>query len=317
MADLLRGFITADWVHSVDFSTLERVYSSHISSDLQERHNDILWRVQWPHGMLYIYLLLEFQSTVDLAMAVRIQVYIGLLYEGLLRSGQRTPNGKLPPIVPIVLYNGQRRWTAALDIAELIEDMPGGLATYRPHQQYVLIDEARYSESQLASMHNLVAALFRLEQSSTPTDIQRILTALIAWLQDPEHVSIRRAFTVWLKRVLLPGRLPTVTIPEVNELEEMQSMLAERVLEWTQQWKEEGLQAGRQEGLQQGLQQGLAVERALLVRQTHRRFGEASAQALAPLLERRTTPEALAEIGEWIVTYETGEALLARVRAES
>jgi flagellar biosynthesis/type III secretory pathway protein FliH len=89
-------------------------------------------------------------------------------------------------------------------------------------------------------------------------------------------------------------------------------MLAERVLEWSQQWKEEGLQQGRQEGLQQGL----AVERALLLRQAQKRFGEASAQALAPLLERRMTPEALAEIGEWIVTYDTGEALLARVRAE-
>jgi flagellar biosynthesis/type III secretory pathway protein FliH len=97
-------------------------------------------------------------------------------------------------------------------------------------------------------------------------------------------------------------------------------MLAERVMEWTQQWKEEGLQQGLQEGLQQGLQeglqQGLAAERALLLRQTRKRFGDAYAQALAPLLERRDNPEELAEIGEWIVTYDTGEALLARVRAE-
>lgn len=33
---------------------------------------------------------------------------------------------------------------------------------------------------------------------------------------------------------------------------EVQTLLAERVIEWTQQWKEAGLRAGRQEGLQQG-----------------------------------------------------------------
>jgi hypothetical protein len=93
-------------------------------------------------------------------------------------------------------------------------------------------------------------------------------------------------------------------------------MLAERVLEWTQQWKEEGLQAGRQEGLQQGLQQGLAAERGLLLRQARKRFGEACALALVPLLEMRQNPEELAEIGEWLVTYDTGAALLARVRGE-
>ena len=67
---------------------------------------------------LYVYLLLEFQSTVDTYMAVRIQTYVGLLYEGLMRSGQLTPGGRLPPVVPIVLYNGRGTWTAALDVAE-------------------------------------------------------------------------------------------------------------------------------------------------------------------------------------------------------
>ena len=96
---------------AVDLATLERVHSSHISTDLRERDDDMLWRVRWQHTWLYVYLLLEFQSTVDTYMAVRIQTYVGLLYEGLIRSGQLTPAGQLPPVVPIVLYNGRGRWT--------------------------------------------------------------------------------------------------------------------------------------------------------------------------------------------------------------
>ena len=135
---------------------------------------------------------------------------------------------------------------------------------------------------------------------------------------------------MWLQRVLLPARLPAVPIPEMQELVEVQSMLAERVIEWTQQWKEEGLREGRREGLQQGLQEGLqqgllqglqqglqqalAAERALLVRLARTRFGEACAQALAPILETYTDTEALADIGEWIVSADSSEVLLARVQ---
>jgi flagellar biosynthesis/type III secretory pathway protein FliH len=125
---------------------------------------------------------------------------------------------------------------------------------------------------------------------------------LMAWLHEPAHTSLRRAFTVWLRRVLLPARLPAVSIPELQDLGEVQTMLAERVIEWTQQWKEEGLREGRREGRQQGLQegrqQGLAAERTLLMRQARRRFGEACAEALAPLLARCEETEALAEVGE-------------------
>lgn len=97
-------------------------------------------------------------------------------------------------------------------------------------------------------------------------------------------------------------------MPEVEDLAEVHAMLAERVREWTQQWKEAGLR--------EGLQQGLVTARALVPRLTSRRFGEAYAHALAPILETIDNPEVLAEIGEWIVTYETGDAFLARVRAQ-
>jgi hypothetical protein len=310
MADLLRGFVKDDWVHLVDLTTLERVPTSQVSDDLRERDDDILWRVRWPEGWVYIYLLVEFQSTVYRYMAVRVATYETLLYEGLIRSRQLTASGHLPPVSPIVLYNGRTRWTAPRDLAELIASVPDALTAYRPRRPYLLIEERRYSEPTLAPMHNLVAALFRLENSATPTDVQRVLAVLITWLRDPEQESLRRAFTVWLKRVLLPARLPTVPIPEVQELVEVQSMLAERVIEWTQQWKEEGLREGRQEGRQEGL----AAERALLVRLARARFGESCAGALAPLLEEYTDTEVLADIGEWIVTADSGEALVARVQ---
>ena len=103
---------------------------------------------------------------------------------------------------------------------------------------------------------NLVSSIFQLEQSQNPEDVHRVVKRLIEWLKSPEQTSLRRAFTVWISRVLLPVRLPGQKVPKVNELMEIETMLAERVKEWTREWKEEGIQLGIQKGLQKGRQEG-------------------------------------------------------------
>ena len=51
-------------------------------------------------------------------------------------------------------------------------------------------------------------------------------------LKSQEQTTLRRAFIVWINRVLLPVRLPGLTLPQVDYLLEVKSMLAERVKEW-------------------------------------------------------------------------------------
>ena len=173
-------------------------------------------------------------------MAVRIMTYVGLLYQDLVRSEAVKTNEPLPPVLPIVLYNGDPRWQAPADIADLITPVPGGLERYLPHLHYLLLDEGSYHDHELASLRNLTAALFRLENSRTPEDVQQVLQALIDWLQSSEQDHLRRAFTIWLKKVFLPGRMPEVTFDEIQDLQEVHSMLAERVKEWSKNWKQEG-----------------------------------------------------------------------------
>jgi predicted transposase YdaD len=102
VADLLTGFVREPWVAEVELDTLERVNASYVSDDLREREDDLVWRVRWRDHWLYVYLLLEFQSTVDRFMALRMLVYVGLLYQDLVRAKEFTPGGLLPPVLPIV-----------------------------------------------------------------------------------------------------------------------------------------------------------------------------------------------------------------------
>ena len=67
-------------------------------------------------------------------MAVRIQTYIDLLNQDLIRAEQLSLAGRLPPVLPVVLYNGASAWIAADTLEPLIEPAPPALAAYRPRQ---------------------------------------------------------------------------------------------------------------------------------------------------------------------------------------
>lgn len=308
--DLLCGFVPADWVAQLDFTTLEKYPTEFIDDRLRHRRGDVIWRVRWGFEWLYVYLLLEFQSGVHPLMAARVFTYIDLLYQDLLRGRQLGLSRRLPSVLPIVLYNGRRRWTAPTELDALIEPGPASLAAYRPQARYLLIDESTYADAELASQRNLVAALFRLENSRGPEAAREVLTALTEWLTEADQAELRRSFLIWLRDGFLQARLPRVSFPELNKLEEVRNMLTERVVDWTREWKQQGLQEGRQQGLQEGLQQG---ERRLLLRQIRRRFGEAIATQSAPALERIEQLSVFEALGEELFDCADETAWLARL----
>jgi len=236
-------------------------------------------------------------------MALRILVYTGLLYQELVKGGHFTHAGKLPPVFPLVLYNGEPPWGAAQEVAELIEAVPG-LMAYRPHLRYLLLDEGRLNADEAGPSENLAAALMRLENSRAPQELQKVVAMLVRWLHAPEQQDLSRAFTVWIKRVLLPARLPGIELPEMSDLNEVNTMLAERVKQWTEEWKSEGLQAGRQQGLEEGLEEGLRKgEAAMLLRQLGRKFGPINESTRACVLA--ADAEQLLIWGERILSAET------------
>lgn len=251
--ELLRDFVREDWVRLLDFSTLKKYNNSFVAEDLKERFDDVIWTVRWGKQQLYIYILIEFQSVIDHFMSVRMMTYLGLLYQDLISSETARTGQKLPPVLPIVLYNGEKRWkNAPLDIKDAIAKAPRGLDQYLPQLRYLLIDEGYYENHELADLKSLVSALFQLERQQTPEDVCKIITTLIDWLKAPEQQSLKRAFTVWLGRVLLPSRYPNDTIPEFHDLQEVHAMLSETVKSWPAQWMAKGLEKGREEGREEG-----------------------------------------------------------------
>lgn len=287
--DLLRGFVVEDWVALLDFDTLEKVSGSYVSDDLRDREDDIIWRIrmqspssegvtQQPGEWVYVYLLLEFQSSVDAFMAVRMLTYIGLLYQDLIKSGQikaqAGQTAKLPPVFPLVLYNGVRPWNAERELEQLIESVPASLGAYRPRLRYFLMDEGRLSEDSLQQSDNAIARLVQIERTLDPMQLAPLVDKLANQLKAPQNTELRRAFAVWINRVVLRRFNPKGDLPDTQDLPEVQHMIGERIDIWKEQLIEQGMLAGKLEGMQQGKLEGkLEGQAELLRRFLIRRFG--------------------------------------------
>jgi predicted transposase/invertase (TIGR01784 family) len=265
--ELVRGFVKEPWVARLDFKTLKRVNASFVSPELKSREGDLLWKLRLRDGdPVYVYLFIEHQSRVDRFMAVRLMVYIALLYQYLVKEGELTADGKLPLVIPLVLYNGEVQWWAPQELSELIERVDETMEAYVPRLRYRVIDEGRYPLKDLASQKTVAAQLFWLEKNRGRQALSRGTGRLVPLLSGPEDGPLRQAVLVWIERVLMPRRRRRKPIPEALGLEEFRTMLEKRVEEWNRELREEGRLLGLKEGRQEG-------EATLLLGQLEHKFG--------------------------------------------
>ena len=118
---------------------------------------------------------------------------------------------------------------------------------------------------------------------------------MLDWLAAPEQTGLRRAFTVWFNRVLLPRKAPDTDFTEFNDLNEVNTMLAETVKRWTQDWEQQGIVKGMEKGRQEGRQEGRQQEAAkLFLVLLEAKFGD-----IAPQIRRKVDSASPEQIEIW------------------
>ena len=270
-------------------------------------------------------------------MALRMLTYTALLYQRLEADDVLRDHGVLPPVLPVVLYNGRRPWKAPVEMTDLVAVGSDVLAPYQPSQRYYLPSgRGAYGRRGPAGGQPGVGAHRSGEDARRgaywrgAAGAERPLRA-----QGDEHLT--QAFVTWLHEGLrVAGPLPAGEGDPLTELQETQTMLKENVREWTQEWLEQGIEQGRAQGIEQGraqgieqgraqgveqgrtqgIEQGRHEERALLCRLAARKFDAGAAEGLAAALDDVTDPERLARVGDWIIECATASELLARVRGD-
>ena len=337
-------------VDALDFSTLTRVHEQSVTAGavaLRRHSNDMGWRVHLrgrgeddavaPAGRadrtdsppggdgaqpessgpwLYLVVMLEFQSTVDYLMPLRIRNYVDNFHMEQRRGRRFRSTDRLAPVLPIVLYNGASPWSAAPRVIDLVTPgatQAGGGESNAPWRTdprfagdgYVLLDSHRVGPEDLRH-DNAAALLAGLENPSDETH-SGLLAALHQRLRAPELRDLKKvmlAWAAWQARRRLGLELEVEDMVEADRLGDygdVEAYYAARI----QAWKEEHRAEGREEGRVVG-------QRESMRRQAAMKFDAETAARLDAVLEGVTDQEAFDGVLAALLDCDTPSELLAR-----
>ena len=126
---------------ALSWSTLKLLEGSFVDEHLRESEADVLYEVQHVSGeaSVWVYILLEHQSTPDRWMRFRLLKYCCRIWD--LSFREYPDQRELPAIVPLVFYQGERRWSYSSEFADLfaesVREWPGV-----PRFSHGLIDQS-------------------------------------------------------------------------------------------------------------------------------------------------------------------------------
>ncbi|MBF0179969.1 MAG: Rpn family recombination-promoting nuclease/putative transposase [Magnetococcales bacterium] len=285
VADLLRGFLDPAMLAELDLDHLRRHNTKFTSRKGERRRSDVVWEIPTRNGdTLFVLLLLEFQSEVVEWMALRVDVYTGLLYQQLVHERKLKESDGLPPVLPIVLFNGEPRWNAATSLRSLIRlPAASSLWQFQPEMRYHVLDEGAYPREMLEKSPYVTAILFRMEHPVDPEAMVRAARDVSEWFtRHPDGPPVKQLFLELIQAGLARLKVnPLPTIPD--DLQEVVIMLTARVEKWAKDYEQRGMQKGEQQG-----------QAKLLLNLLQERFG-----MIPEAIQKQVTTAGLEEIDAW------------------
>src|SRR5215468_2821404 len=140
-SSFLQAYLPGDVSQELNWSTLRLVEGSFVDEALRGSEADLLYEVErvLSQDAVWLYILLEHQSTPDRWMRFRLLKYCCRIWDQSFRD--QPEQRELRAIVPLVFYQGERRWTYSREFADLfaesVRDWPGV-----PRFAHELIDQS-------------------------------------------------------------------------------------------------------------------------------------------------------------------------------
>lgn len=151
--DFIRVFLPEDTHTKFNFSTLKREPDSFIDEQLAEHLVDLLYTVEYGGTSIRIALLFEHKSYREDYPHFQLNRYLLNFWEHQIKQKQ-----EFCPVVPIVIYHGDRRWKQR-SMTSYFPILEPSLATFIPDFSYWLINLSTATSDQLEQLQTGYAKL--------------------------------------------------------------------------------------------------------------------------------------------------------------
>ena len=247
---LIETFVDEKWVKELDFSMCETIDKSFVSEHYKKTESDIIYKVKLHDKEVYIFILIEFQSTVAPFMSLRILNYLTNFYMDYVENNKGVK--KLPAVFPIMLYNGDARWTSPTKLSALIENVEV-LGRFGVHFEYFKIAENEYNKEDLLKIKNIVSTLFLAESYY---DIEMLKEEFYCLFEKESDRDAVRLFLNWFKQLWMGDRVSVEDYKLLQDIYKDTEEVKEMLITAIKREKHEIYQQGIAQGIAQGIELG-------------------------------------------------------------
>ena len=187
---------------------IEKYDTKYITIGYKERQADVVYKIKEKE----VYFLIEHQTKVDELMAYRILEYgIEIMRIRLIEMIESKRKGKIPRIIPIVIYTGQREWKAKRTVEEIQVEFEH-LKGIDVITGYNLVDIR--DEEEAIEENSAVARMSVIERMKDTEEIIEVVKKMSKHIKEKEE---RKEFAKEIK-YLLEDRLTKEEIRKIEEI---------------------------------------------------------------------------------------------------
>ena len=177
----------------LEVQEIEKYNSSFINKVFQNREADIVYKIKDRS----IFILIEHQTKVDYLMPYRILEYeVAIMQSAIDLDKIKNKESKIPLVIPIVLYTGNKKWNAKKyfeENQEKIEEIENGLGNYN------LIDINEMTEKELLEDNSFISKMMLIEKSKNTENIVEILEKIVKITKEEDKDTLRRIISIILE----------------------------------------------------------------------------------------------------------------------
>ncbi|GAB6163985.1 Rpn family recombination-promoting nuclease/putative transposase [Desulfothermus naphthae] len=253
--DFLKNYLPQNICKLIDFDSLTIVKDSFVDENLKTHFSDLLYEVQISSRDGFIYLLFEHKSIPQRFTALQLLRYMVKIWDLYLKQNQ---SSTLPVIIPLVIYNGHRKWTIKTNFSDLFGEIEKELDIYIPDFNYLLYDLSTISDEEIKGKVILQATLMALKYLTTP-EPGKYLKRIFSLFKDLGESNTPLQYLETLLSYIasasdkIDEKDITEAIKQIKKEANIMPTLAEK---WIEQGRIEGRMEGRIEGRIEGQREG-------------------------------------------------------------
>lgn len=235
----------------IDLSTLKLESESFVDSNLSKIEVDILYSVKLNHGKHGVYILVEQQTKSQKYFPFRLLTYIYRIMKAYYkRSGRKD----LPPVFPIVFYNGKNKYCHSNHLCDTFSCLPNEMRKFFTLKPMLQID-ARSCNDNIVEQQLWSGLMIYAMKHVNSGCIIKMIKKIVP--------QMRRLIALGGEKYILStceymAQASDVTFNEISQIVNLiDKHVSSKVAGGLMNGRERLIQHGRKQGVEQGVEQGI------------------------------------------------------------